>query len=85
MQKGYAGVTDLPLGTYYYQEIEAPDNVIMDTGVYEFKLETNGQVLRVDVENEKVKGSLKITKVDDKDAPIANVKFDILDESKECC
>lgn len=79
---GLAGVTDLPLGTYYYQEIEAPDNVIMDTGVYEFKLETNGQVLRVDVENEKVRGSLKITKVDDKDTPIANVKFDILDESK---
>ena len=81
-EEGYAGVRDLPLGTYYYQEIEAPDNVIMDTGVYEFKLETNGQVLRVDVENEKVRGSLKITKVDDKDTPIANVKFDILDESK---
>ncbi len=80
--KGLAGVTDLPLGTYYYQEIEAPDNVMMDNGIYEFKLETKDQVLRIDIENEKIRGSLKITKVDDKDTPIANVKFNILDESK---
>ena len=79
---GLAGVTDLPLGTYYYQEIEAPENVIMDTGVYKLELENKGQVLRVDVVNVKIKGSLKITKVDDKNTPIANVKFDILDSNK---
>ena len=81
-EKGLAGVQNLPLGTYYYQEIEAPDNVIIDNGVYEFKLETKDQIVRKDIVNEKVKGSLKITKVDDEDNVIAGVKFNILDENK---
>ena len=80
--KGLAGVQNLPLGTYYYQEIEAPDNVIIDNGVYEFKLETKDQIVRKDNVNEKVKGSLKITKVDDEDKVIAGVKFNVLDENK---
>ena len=80
--KGLAGVQNLPLGTYYYQEIEAPDNVIIDNGVYEFKLETKDQIVRKDIVNEKVKGSLKITKVDDEDKVIAGVKFNVLDENK---
>lgn len=81
-EKGLAGVQNLPLGTYYYQEIEAPDNVIIDNGVYEFKLETKDQIVRKDIVNEKVKGSLKITKVDDEDKVIAGVKFNVLDENK---
>lgn len=81
-EKGLAGVQNLPLGTYYYQEIEAPDNVIIDNGVYEFKLETKDQIVRKDIVNEKVKGSLKITKVDDEDNVIAGVKFNVLDENK---
>ena len=81
-EKGLAGVLNLPLGTYYYKEVEAPDNVVIDSGIYEFKVETEGQVVRKDIVNEKVKGSLKITKVNDDDRAIANVKFNILDENK---
>ena len=80
--KGLAGAKNLPLGTYYYQEIEAPDNVKIDSGVYEFKVETQDQIVRKDIVNEKIKGSLKITKVSDDDKAIANVKFNILDENK---
>lgn len=80
--KGLAGVKNLPLGTYYYQEIEAPDNVLIDNDVYEFKLETKDQIVRKDIVNEKIKGSLKITKVNDDDKAIANVKFNILDANK---
>lgn len=81
-EKGLAGVKNLPLGTYYYQEVKAPDYVMIDNGVYEFKLETKDQIVRKDIVNEKVKGSLKITKVNDDDRAIANVKFNILDENK---
>ena len=81
--KGLAGAKNLPLGTYYYQEIEAPDNVKIDSGVYEFKVETQDQIVRKDIVNEKIKGSLKITKVSDDDRAIANVKFNILDENKK--
>ena len=80
--KGLAGAKNLPLGTYYYQEIEAPDNVKIYSGVYEFKVETQDQIVRKDIVNEKIKGSLKITKVSDDDKAIANVKFNILDENK---
>lgn len=82
-EKGLAGVQNIPYGTYYYQEVEAPENVIMDTNKYEFKIETDNQVIRKDIVNEKIKGSLKITKVNEEDKPIANVKFEILNESKE--
>ena len=81
--KGLAGAKNLPLGTYYYQEIVAPDNVKIDSGVYEFKVETQDQIVRKDIVNEKIKGSLKITKVSDDDRAIANVKFNILDENKK--
>ena len=80
--KGLAGLMNLPLGKYYYQEIEAPENVIMDQERHEFKLETKDQVLRVDVVNELIRGGIRITKVDDKDVVIAGVKFQILDSTK---
>ena len=79
--RGLAGVRDLPLGTYYYKEIEAPDNYVIDSNKHEFKLDTKDQVLKIDVVNEKIKGSLKITKVDDLNNTIANVKFNILDSN----
>lgn len=82
-ERGLAGVQNIPFGTYYYQEIEAPENVVMDTNKYEFKIETDGQVIRKDIVNEKIKGSLKILKVNDDDKAIANVKFNILNENKE--
>ena len=80
--EGLAGVKNIPLGTYYYQEIAGPDNIVIDTNKYEFKIESNNQVVRKDIVNEKVKGTLKIIKVDEENKPIAGVKFDILDSNK---
>ncbi len=88
--KGLAGmVNQLPVGTYYYQEVEAPDNVIIDHGIYEFKMTvseddpTVGAIIRKDIVNETVKGSLKIYKVNDDDRAIKGVKFDVLNSEKE--
>ena len=52
-EDGLAGVKNLPLGTYYYQEISAPENVVMDTAKHEFEIETKNQVVRKDIVNEK--------------------------------
>ena len=82
-EEGLAGVKNIPLGTYYYQEIDGPENIVIDTNKYEFKIESNNQVIRKDIVNEKVKGSLKIIKVDEENKPIAGVKFDILDSNKK--
>jgi len=81
-ENGQAGVKNIPLGTYYYQEVEAPDYVVMDTNQYEFKIETKDQVVVKQIVNEKVSGSLKITKVNDDDRAIAGVTFNILDTNK---
>lgn len=50
---GLAGVTDLPLGTYRYEQSEVPEGYELDSGVYEFKLESDEQVLRVDITTNK--------------------------------
>ena len=81
-EKGLAGLVNVPVGTYFYEEVEAPDNVIMQTGRHEFKLETQNQIVRLDVVNEKIKGSLKIHKVADDDRAIEGVKFQVLDANK---
>ena len=80
--KGLAGVKNLPLGTYYYQEVEAPENVVMDSNKYEFKIESKDQIVRKDIVNEKIKGILKITKVNEENKVIENAKFEILDSNK---
>ena len=51
--EGLAGVTDLPLGTYRYEQKEVPEGYELDSGIYEFKLETDEQVLRVDITTNK--------------------------------
>ena len=82
-EKGLAGAKNLPMGTYYYQEIEAPEDVVIDNGVYEFKIDTQDQVVRKDIVNEKISGKLKITKVNEDNEVIQGVKFEILNEKKE--
>ena len=48
---GVATSKDLVIGKYFYQEIEAPNNVIMDQNKYEFVLSDNGQVIKKTVKN----------------------------------
>ena len=80
---GMTGLENLPLGKYYMEEVSAPEQYKVDHTRREFVLETDGQVIPIKVVNEKIKGALKITKVDDEDKPIGNVKFQILDENKQ--
>ncbi len=79
---GVAVSKDLPIGTYYYKEVEAPSNVVMDTNEYEFKIESTGQIITKTVVNKVAKGKLEIHKVDNTNTPIAGVKFNILDSNK---
>ena len=81
-KNGKAESKDLVLGTYYYKEVEAPDNVIMDTSIHEFALTENKQVVKATVVNKLVEGTLKIIKVDENEKPLAGVKFNIYDANK---
>lgn len=80
---GMAGVNGLKVGrNYYYKEIEVPDYVVMDPNEYVFKIETPGQIIRKEIVNETIKGSLKIFKINDEDGVIEGVVFNILDKDK---
>ena len=81
--EGIATSKELKLGTYYYQEIKAPENVIIDENIYDFTLTENNQVITKNIENELIKtGKLKIVKVDELNRPIEGVVFEILDSNK---
>ena len=76
---GYAESQSLPLGTYYYQETEAPETVVMDSEIHEFKLTFNGNIVTETVINKVREGKLHIIKKDESENPVAGVKFEILD------
>ena len=79
-ENGKAQSIELPLGTYYYKETKAPDNVVMDTEEHEFVLNENNQVVQKVVVNEIQHGKLRIIKVDENNEPLAGVTFEILDK-----
>ena len=43
----------LPEGTYYYQEIEAPDGYLIDTNKYEFTVSV-GEITKASMTNERI-------------------------------
>lgn len=79
--KGKAYTSTLSAGTYYFVEIDAPDNVMIDSTRQKFTISNNKTTTKT-VENDLVKGSLKITKVDESDEPLSGVKFEILNSNK---
>ncbi len=81
---GIAVSKELKIGKYYYREIKAPDNVIMNEKVEDFAITAQKPIIEVNVVNTRICGKLIITKLDkDTKAPIANVTFQILNENKE--
>lgn len=81
-EQGIAESKDLKLGTYYYQEIKAPDGIVVDDTIYEFTIAKNGEVVIKNMINYYAKGNLEIVKVDTSNQPIEGVKFQILDINK---
>ena len=81
--KNGIAVSNEPLvkGIYTYQEISAPEEYIMDTSVYKFEVKNVNQIIKKTVKNERVRGYIEITKVDDNNSPIKGVKFEILDSN----
>lgn len=51
-ENGVARTKALPTGEYYYQEVEVPDEYIIDTNTYEVKIKKNNQMVEEKVSNE---------------------------------
>ena len=65
---GEYGMNDLFYGRYFVKETKAPEGFILDTGVYEVMIDTNGKTYEVENKagvgfiNDAMRGNLKIVK-----------------------
>lgn len=90
-ENGEAITKDLPIGAYYIKEIETNDKYILKDEKIEVKVNED-EVSSVTIENEKVKGKIKIVKTsEDKNnilnleagSPIEGAKFNIYNEKNK--
>ena len=72
---GKAVFSDLPLGSYTYQEISAPDGYVVDSTKYQITITTEMLNITETRTNTMVKGSLTIRKVDVTGSPLAGAEL----------
>lgn len=63
-ENGEITFKELPYGKYTYQEIEAPEGYVIDTTPCEFEITEDGSIIKGELQNEKITGSITITKTD---------------------
>lgn len=72
---GKAVFSDLPLGSYSYQEISAPEGYVLDETRYEFSLTSENLNIKATRENTPAKGSIAVQKVDALGAPLSGAEL----------
>lgn len=77
---GKAVFSDLPLGSYSYQEISAPEGYVVDSARYTVTVSTSALHITEQRTNALVKGSIEILKVDvETRQPLAGVVYRLFD------
>ena len=77
-ETGYAKSNLLPYGSYYLQEITAPNGYVLDNTQYTFTISTDGQAAVVETSDKLQKGTINIQKTDNESGqPLANAEYDI--------
>ena len=77
---GRAVFSDLPLGSYSYQEISAPEGYVVDSTRYTVTISTSALHITEQRTNTPVKGSIEILKVDaETRQPLAGVVYRLFD------
>lgn len=80
---GRAVTPELVYGNYYVKELQPLEGYVIDTTHYPANITTHGQVVSTTIENNKIKGAIKITKIE-KGLPSTKLKgaeFTIYDEN----
>ncbi|GAA0101582.1 SpaA isopeptide-forming pilin-related protein [Paraclostridium bifermentans] len=62
--EGIAYFEKLIYGKYYYQEFDAPEGYVIDESLFPFEIKEDGKIVKAEMTNEKIKGTLELTKTD---------------------
>lgn len=90
-ENGEIIIEDLDIGNYIIKEVKTNEKYILNDEKIEITIEQDKET-KLEIENEKIKGQIKITKLSEDDnkitgkkagTPIANVEFEIRDEEGE--
>ncbi|GAA0101580.1 hypothetical protein UT300012_22950 [Paraclostridium bifermentans] len=60
----------LEYGKYFFQEFEAPEGYVIDESLHPFEIKTDGEIVKCQMTNKKIQGTLEITKVDVSDGKL---------------
>jgi len=72
-ENGYAISRRLPIGKYYLKEVKSNSNYVLNEEIINFTIEED-TILKVNIENEKIKGKIKIIKTSSNYSPILNLQ-----------
>lgn len=76
-ESGYISM-ELPYGDYEITEVETLEGYILNTAPIKFSVTKDGQVIELSMENDRVKGTAELLKVDaETKEPLANVVFEL--------
>lgn len=81
---GIAKLDNLEYGKYRVIEIKPLHGYVIDTTPYDFEINNNGDTIKLEIENIRIKGKLEIKKVDSNSSkPLKGAQFGIYDINKD--
>lgn len=81
-ENGVLTFSGLSLGDYFYAETASLAGYLFDSSLKSASITENGQTVQVSATNKLIKGSLRITKVDEAGNPLPGVTFALYDSSQ---
>ena len=81
--KGEITDANLPYGTYTYREIAAPTGYTINTQVGKFEITSNGQIVNETIKDNKIEGTVVITKENEAGTPLAGAKIEIINSANK--
>ena len=82
--EGKITIKDIRYGKYYILEKEAPEGYILNEEKMPFEIKENGEIVKCQMTNEKIKGNLEFTKIDySTSQPLPNTKIEIYNDKDE--
>ncbi|MGX8832830.1 SpaA isopeptide-forming pilin-related protein [Amedibacillus sp. YH-ame6] len=81
-EQGSGVIENLPYGTYYFEEVSAPEQYYLNENFFPFKIENNQEVVILPtIVNESVKGKISIKKIDfDTSLSLGNASYGIYEK-----